>query len=152
MIDSLYKIVKITLIRTKRVLILEDDVETLSRVFELIVVLQKRFKNIEIAVSVLAEYTQVEEYINKAKTNIFDVILLDRDCKACGSFHCIDFTKYSVDKIIGISSVPPYNEELRTKGVTRIVHKDYQRLETFVSQLEINLVQMLNQQLESREQ
>lgn len=126
-----------------RVLILEDDLETLSKLTESFVVLQKRFENLDLALTILAEYTQVGEYLNKAEENIFDIILLDRDCKACGSFHCLDFNKYSVEKIIAISSVPTYNEELRQRGVTRIVHKDYQALDEFVRGVEAILVEML---------
>jgi hypothetical protein len=126
-----------------RVLILEDDLETLSKLTESLVTLQKRFENLDLALTILAEYTQVAEYLNKADKNIFDLILLDRDCKACGSFHCLDLSKYPVEKIIGISSVPPYNEELRQRGVTRIVHKDYQALGVFVENVEVHLVEIL---------
>lgn len=131
--------------KTKRVLILEDDLETVS-------VLIKRIQELEdereaegksdIAVTVLAEFTQVEDYINKTD-HPFDVILLDRDCKAAGSFHVIDFEKFGVDKIIGISSTPPYNEELRKRGVTRIVHKDYSNLLPFSQQVQSHLRELL---------
>ena len=97
--------------------------------------LQKRLTNVDLSVTILAEYTQVEDYLNKAEKNIFDIILLDRDCKVCGSFHCLDFSKYPVNKIIGISSVPPYNEQLKEKGVTRIVDKDYRDLNSFIENL-----------------
>jgi hypothetical protein len=82
-------------------------------------------------VTVLSEYTQVEEYVNKKEDKDFDLILLDRDCKAFGSFHVLDFEKFNVDKIISISSMPEYNEDARQKGVTKIIHKDYTKLEEF---------------------
>lgn len=94
--------------------------------------LQKRYQEKDFAVSVLAEYTQVEDYLNTADKNIFDIILLDRDCHACGSFHCLDFSKYPVEKIIAISSVPSYNEEVKKLGVSRVVHKDFQNMEVFI--------------------
>ena len=129
--------------KTIRILILEDDLETLAVLAECLVVVQKRYENVDIALTILAEYTQVEEYLNPAKENIYDIILLDRDCKACGSFHCLDFSKYPVEKVIAISSVPPYNEEMIKRGVTRVVHKDYQALDEFVDGVNEQLDQMI---------
>ena len=131
--------------KTFRVLILEDDIETISILMKDLVDLEKELivkKRIDIAVTVLSEYTQVQEYINKTN-HPFDVILLDRDCKATGSFHVIDFEKFCVGKIIGISSTPPYNEEIRERGVTRIVHKDFSNLQLFSQQVMAQLREML---------
>jgi len=122
--------------RKIRILILEDDLATLSRLVKSLEQLQARNEHLDIALTIMAEYTQVEEYLNKAPENIYDIILLDRDCKACGSFHCLDLSTYPVDKIIGISSVPAYNQELRDQGVTRTVHKDFQQMDVFVSGVE----------------
>lgn len=131
-------------IKKVRVLILEDDLETLSRLLQSLHMLQRRFDSIDIALTVLSEYTQVENYLNKADKNIFDIILLDRDCKAGGSFHCLDFSKYQISKIIGISSMPPYNEQLKQVGVKRIVHKDYQALDKFIQEVEVHIGEMLS--------
>jgi len=80
---------------------------------------------------VLSEYTQVEDYINKSKEFKFDIVLLDRDCKAGGSFHVLDIDKIGADKIISISSIPNYNEEAKARGVTKVVFKDYSNLNDF---------------------
>ncbi len=125
-------------------LILEDDLETLS-------FLLKKLSNFEkkedymfsFAVTILSEYTQVEEYVNKKEDKDFDIILLDRDCKAFGSFHVLDFEKFNVDKIISISSVPEYNEEARQKGVTKIVYKDLDRLDEFSDKVLDEIKQLL---------
>lgn len=130
-------------IKTIRVLILEDDIETLSKLLQCLYLLQKRYEDIDIALTVLAEHTQVEAYLNKAEKNIFDIILLDRDCKAGGSFHVLDFNKYPVEKVIGISSVPPYNEQLQQLGVKRIVHKDYKELDVFIHEVEEHLIELI---------
>lgn len=114
---------------TIRVLILEDDLEAVSYLLKKLSKLEDKIRR-NIAVTVLSEYTQVEVYINK-NPKIFDIVLLDRDCKAGGSFHVLDFNKYHPDHIIGISSTPPYNEQLRQKGVKRIVQKDFSDLEKF---------------------
>ena len=90
--------------KTLRILILEDDLETISVLTDRLFKLEKEVKGFDIAVTVLSEYTQVEEYINNTKV-VFDIVLLDRDCKACGSFHVLDFEKVGVDKIISISSI-----------------------------------------------
>jgi DNA-binding response OmpR family regulator len=109
-----------------KILILEDDLETLS-------VLMKKLSELDknIAVTVFSEYTQVIDYLNKIPRLDFDVVLLDRDCQLGGSFHILDIQRFGLDKIIAISSVPEYNEQLRIKGVTKIVQKDYNDLETF---------------------
>lgn len=120
-----------------RVLILEDDLLTLSKLLNRLYLLGEKLLNEDkdLAVTVLSEYTQVEEYINRSNNINFDIVLLDRDCKAGGSFHILNISKIGVNKIIGISSVPSYNEELRKSGVTKIVYKDYRQLDNFAEEV-----------------
>jgi hypothetical protein len=120
--------------KTVRILILEDDLKTLSILINRLESLEEYGTNIDVAVTVLSEYMQVEEYINKTEMN-FDCILLDRDCKACGSFHVLDFEKFGVDKIISISSVPEWNKEAAGRGVKNVVLKDYENLEVFTNEV-----------------
>lgn len=131
------------MVKTIRILILEDDLQTLSKLFEKLAQLENKYADegsgISFSTVVLSEYTQVEELINKNPNLDFDIILLDRDCKAGGSFHILDIKRFGADKIIGISSVPNYNAELRELGVKKIVDKDYQDLDTFALKV-INLV------------
>lgn len=119
--------------KTYRILILEDDLETLTTLLKYFTRLEKIIENDrkDIAVTVFSEYWQVEDYLNVSPREKFDVILLDRDCKAGGSFHALDLKRFKDSEIIGISSIPEYNEELRKKGIKRIVFKDYQNLEDF---------------------
>jgi len=121
---------------TKRILILEDDLEAVSLILKSLKNLEDQMldKNIDFAVTVLSEYNQVEEYINKTKTN-FDVIFLDRDCKAGGSFHILDFEKFKNSKIISISSIPEWNEEAKKRGVKIAIRKDYNNLWEFAQAL-----------------
>ena len=133
--------------KTIRILVLEDDLETLS-------VIMKVFKNLEdkllkgdekrdVAVTVFSEYTQVENYLNILDESKFDVVLLDRDCKLGGSFHALDFDKFGKDKIIGISSVPEYNENLIKEGVDTVTLKEYSNLEEFA----FNLKKIIDQRI-----
>lgn len=120
--------------KTTRILILEDDLKTLSILFNKISKLEEELINknySDIAVTVLSEYTQVEDYINKIEIPNFDIILLDRDCKAGGSFHVLDLSKFDKNKIISISSVPEYNEHAKKLGINKAVWKDYDNLEKF---------------------
>jgi hypothetical protein len=73
-----------------KTLILEDDLETLAALLKKLAVLERRDYKFSFPVTVLSEYTQVEEYVNKKEDKDFDLILLDRDCKAFGSFHIGD--------------------------------------------------------------
>ena len=109
------------------ILILEDNPETLSVIFKILSQLESEAVFYPI---VLSTYLQVEELINKSSQQ-FDIILLDRDCALGGSFHILDINKFGIDKVIGISSVPPYNEELQKKGVKRIINKDFRNLKSF---------------------
>ena len=121
--------------KTIRILILEDDLETLSiimsKLFNIEEKLYKDGKNKDIAVTVFSEYTEVEDYLNKKEKNSFDIILLDKDCKLTGSFHCLDFNKFDPNKIIAISTVDEYNKEVEKKGVKSICRKDYLNINKF---------------------
>jgi len=125
--------------RRIRILILEDDLETLAKLLDALHKLEETMVNApnsaDIAVTVLSEFTQVEEYINTILKPTFDIVLLDRDCKAGGSFHTLDSDKVGVDKIVSISSVPQYNELMANLGVTKVVQKDYEELDSFVRQV-----------------
>ncbi|MBT4250803.1 hypothetical protein HOD82_00410 [bacterium] len=132
--------------KTIRILILEDDILTLATLLKKIHLLEEELcdsqNSRDIAVTVLSEYMQVEEYLNKTDHIQFDVILLDRDCKACGSFHCLDLDKYGRDKIISISSTPQWNKEAMERGIKRAVHKDYFQIDKSVDRIieEIKLI------------
>jgi len=129
--------------RTIRILILEDDLRTVSYLTSRIGQLEEKAKDFDIAVTVLSEYTQVEEYINNTKMN-FDIILLDRDCKSCGSFHVLDFEKFGVDRIISISSIPEWNEEAKKRGVQRVILKDHDHIEEFADKVVVEIEKMIN--------
>ena len=135
--------------RTIRILILEDDLETLSLLLKKLYSLEEKLVNSEkptdFSIVTLSEYTQVEEFINKSKNIDFDVILLDRDCKAGGSFHVLDLERIGADKIISISSIPAYNEEVKTRGVNRVVWKDYKNLDKFSDQVIIELEALITE-------
>lgn len=124
--------------KTIKILILEDDLKTLAVLLDKISMLEEDLQNKnygDIAVTVLSEYTQVEEYINKLEKPNFDIILLDRDCKAGGSFHVLNLDKFDKDKIISISSVPEYNEAAKDMGIKKVVWKDYDNLEMFADKV-----------------
>lgn len=126
-----------------RVLVLEDDLATLSVIMAHLASLEDKMGIIEFAVTTLSEYTQVEEYANKTKHK-FDLVLLDRDCKAGGSFHALDFSKYLPNTIIGISSVPDYNKQLQQRGITQTIWKDYGNLESFGDELSALIEQVIS--------
>lgn len=121
--------------KTIRILILEDDLETLSVITGKLFELEEQFfkDNImkDIAVTVFSEYTDVEDYLNKKESNAFDIILLDKDCKLTGSFHCLDFNKFDVNKVIAISSVAQYNKEVEKIGVKKVCRKDFANMSQF---------------------
>src|SRR3989344_8037551 len=126
----------------KKLLILEDDLKTLSSILKRLSVLEED-KEYDFCTIVMSDYTQVQDYINNNPKADFDVILLDRDCKLGGSFHILDIEKFGVDKIISISSTPTWNEEARAREVKRIVPKRFSDLDGFAREVIIEIKDLL---------
>ncbi len=122
------------MVLSKSILILEDDLRTLSAILSRLSVLEDE-QPFSFTLTILTDYTQVENYINSSPNAKFDIILLDRDCKLGGSFHVLDIERLGVDKIIAISSVPDFNIQLQKRGVTKIVEKDYANLMPFAEEV-----------------
>lgn len=118
------------MILNKTILILEDDLRTLSKLLEKLSVIEDE-QPYSLSLIILTDYTMVEEFINKDPMPKVDLILLDRDCKAGGSFHVLDIEKIGAEKIIAISSVPEWNSEAKKRGVKRVIRKEYATLEKF---------------------
>jgi hypothetical protein len=118
------------MVLSKSILILEDDLRTLSAILSRLSVLEDE-QPFSFTLTILTDYTQVEKYINSDPDPKFDIILLDRDCKLCRSFHVLDIERFGVDKVIAISSVPDFNIQLQKRGVTKVVEKDYANLKSF---------------------
>lgn len=118
----------------KKILILEDDLLTLSKIFERLYELEEN-QPYDFSIITLSDYTQVQDFINSNPKASFDIILLDRDCKLGGSFHVLDIEKFGPEKVISISTVPEYNEEVEEKGVKRVILKDYTKLDEFAQKV-----------------
>lgn len=116
-----------------RILLLEDDLETVSLLSKELVRVEELLqeKGLEISLVVLSEYTMVQQYLNSLDIHQYQIVLLDRDCKAGGSFHVLDLNKFTKDYIISISSTPQWNEEAQEQGITRVVWKDFNNLVLF---------------------
>lgn len=123
--------------KTIRVLLLEDDLETVTVLTHRLYMLEHELeaKGMDLSLAVLSEYSMVEEYINPDNKHAYDVVLLDRDCKAGGSFHALNLEKFDIDRVIAISSTPKWNEEARARGVQRIVLKTYDDLNSFAEEV-----------------
>lgn len=122
------------MVLAKSILILEDDLRTLSAILSQLSVLEDD-QPFSFTLTILTDYTQVENYVNNNPNARFDIILLDRDCKLGGSFHVLDIERFGADKIIAISSVPDFNTQLQKRGVTKVVEKDYANLKPFVEEV-----------------
>ncbi|MDO8618325.1 MAG: hypothetical protein Q7R49_00085 [Candidatus Daviesbacteria bacterium] len=122
------------MVLSKKILILEDDLLTVSKILNRLVKLEQD-QEYDFCLVVLSDYIQVQDYINSNSKAEFDIILLDRDCKLGGSFHVLDIERFGADKIIAISSVPEYNDQAKKRGVKRVVYKDYQHLDEFAEKV-----------------
>lgn len=126
------------MLKNIRILILEDDLETVENTLAVLRKIEDGGSMI-FGVTVIPDYIQVEELINKNQQVKFDILLLDRDCFLGGSFHNINLKNFDIDKVISISSVPAYNDHAKAMGVTRMVPKDYADLNTFANNLDKEL-------------
>lgn len=120
------------------ILVLEDDLRSLSVIMDVLARLEEELKN-NFLVTVFSTYKDVENIVNKGSLQDFDIILLDRDCKLGGSFHVLDIERHDPRKIIAISAIPQYNEAALARGVQRVMTKDHDHLESFAMQLSEHL-------------
>lgn len=118
----------------KEILILEDNLRVLSKILDKLYVLEGE-QPYELSIVVVTNNQQVENYINRSINANFDLILLDRDEKLGYSFYNLNIERFGVDKIIAISSVPKYIEELKDKGVNKYVLKTMENLDEFTDKL-----------------
>ena len=117
-----------------RTLILEDNLNALSVIMNRLQLVHAENNFIKIAVTVLSESTQVESYIHSTSQD-FDLVLLDRDCCIGGSFHILDLSRFSLKKVIAISSHVEYNNKLVAQGVSKVCTKDFSKLEEWGDEL-----------------
>ena len=122
------------MILLRRILILEDNLFVLSRLLDYLATLEQN-QPFDLSLVVLTDHEQVENYINTNPRAEFDIILMDRDCKLNGSFHVLDIERLGVEKVIAISSVPKWNDELKTRGVTKVVEKDLLNTDEFAGEV-----------------
>lgn len=119
----------------KTILILENDLRVLAIIFKIL-----NESGIEFIPIVISTSEQVEKLINPGDL-CFDLILLDRNCSQGRSFHVLDISKFGPEKVIGMSSVPKYNNDLLSRGVTRIITKDYDHLDQFEQNLKEDVIE-----------
>lgn len=126
----------------KTILILEDNLLVLSKLLDRLYVLEQD-QPYDFSLMVLTNYRQVEEYVNHNPKATFDIILLDRDCKLDNSFHVLNIERFGAKKVIAISSVPAYNQEVQRRGVQRLILKDFKALDEFVQNVVSEVATML---------
>jgi hypothetical protein len=127
-----------------RIIILEDDLETLSVLMKGLYRLELKYQGILISPLVFSEYNQVEKYVNKMADDYIDIILLDRDCKIGGSFHVLDFERFNKEKIISISAIAQWNDEAVLSGASKVFWKDHDNLEDWAEKLMLYVKQIVN--------
>ena len=126
-----------------KILILEDDLETVVRMLNVLREIEDE-KDVYFGFTVLSTHREVENYINKNKAEDYDILLLDRDDYAGGSYHVIDLSLFNIDNAVTISSVPEYNKHAEEKGIKRVVYKDYRKLKSFSDGLRIEILKIVN--------
>ncbi|MBI2600480.1 hypothetical protein HYW42_00855 [Candidatus Daviesbacteria bacterium] len=128
----------------KTILILEDNLKVLSKLLDKLYTLEGSQPN-ELSLIVLTNGQQVQDYINSNPKAEFDIALLDFDDKLGRSFHALEIEKFGAEKIIGISSVPKWNYEAQKRGVTRIILKDYAKMDEFADLVVKEISEMIRE-------
>jgi hypothetical protein len=128
---------------SKTILILEDNLKVLSKLLDKLYTLEGDQSN-ELSVIVLTNGQQVQDYINSNPKAEFDIALLDFDDKLGKSFHALEIERFGADKVIGISSVPKWNDEAKKRGVKRIILKDYAKMNEFVDKVVVEIREMIS--------
>jgi len=90
------------MVLSKTILILEDNLQVLSKLLDKLFVLEQD-QPYDFSVIALTNHQQVEDYVNNNPKAQFDIILLDRDCKLNNSFHVLNIERFGADKVISIS-------------------------------------------------
>ena len=122
------------MVLNKTILILEDNLKVVSLLLKELFDLEND-QHYDLSVILLTNYKQVEDYVNENPKAEFDIVLLDGDCKLNRSFHVFDIERFGADKVIAISSIPKFNEQVRQRGVKRVVLKDLQYPEDFAKEV-----------------
>ncbi len=133
-----------------RVLILEDDLKTISvlldKLSDLLILNQQtnELEKVNFDVTVIADSGKASRMLSMLGSEDFDLILLDRDCVSRGSFHAVGIGKFDPDRVIAISSVPEFNQELEEEfGITKRVEKRLGDLEGFAESVSQIVEKML---------
>ena len=129
--------------KTYKILILEDDFEAVSKIMAKLYALEGSFPSIDFDVTVLSSSESVVKLVNPQDAEAYDVILLDKECKLGGSFHILDIEKFGANKIIAISTTSAWNEEVNSRGVTRVVPKVFNDMDVFARKLMIEIREVL---------
>ena len=131
------------MVLNKTILILEDNLKVVSLLLKELFDLEND-QHYDLSVILLTNYKQVEDYVNENPKAEFDIVLLDGDCKLNRSFHVFDIERFGADKVIAISSIPKFNEQVRQRGVKRVVLKDLQYPEDFAKEVVAEVRDMLS--------
>lgn len=118
----------------KRILILEDNLLVLSKILAGLAELEGN-QPFDLSLVILTDHTQVENFVNNDPDAKFDIILLDRDDKVNSSFHNLNIERFGAEKVIAISSVPRFNQQIQERGVTKVIEKDLSHVDEFVEEI-----------------
>ncbi len=126
-----------------RVLLLEDDLEVAGRLLLALYRIEPHLAPYDLDLVLLSTSDAVVELVNSHSERHYDIILLDRDCKANGSFHVLDDIQFSPDKVISISSTPMWNHVAKERGAIHVIPKSFNALDEFAERVADKVLEML---------
>ena len=118
-----------------RLLLLEDDLEVVGKLMLALHRIEPHLAPYDLDVTHLCTSDAVEELVNLHPARIYDIALMDRDCKAARSFHVLNPQRIRDNNIISISSTPMWNQEAQSNGVSHIEPKSFSDLDAFAERV-----------------
>lgn len=125
------------------VLVLEDDLEVAGKLLQAFHRMEPHLAPYDLDVTLLSTSSSVERLVNQVFDRDYAVIILDRDCKAAGSFHVLDFDRFGKENIISISSTPEWNRSANASGIPHIIPKSFNQLDEFASDVAEKVLALL---------
>lgn len=125
------------------ILVLEDDLEVAAKLLQAFHRMEPYLAPFDLDVTLLSTCNSVQRLVNEVSDRHYDVIVLDRDCKAAGSFHVLDFDRFGKENLISISSTPEWNRSAQASGTRHIIPKSFNQLDKFASDVAERVLELL---------
>ena len=129
--------------RLFHLLILEDDLEVAGKLLLALHRVEPHLAPYDLDVTHLCTSEAVQALVNDHPERIYDVALMDRDCKLGQSFHTLTHQRVRHENIISISSTPMWNLQAQQDGIKFVEPKSFSDLDAFAVRVANKVLELL---------